>query len=82
MPTPIYATVDEVRQIVSKELLIEMTDDAGVGQVDDAVVELAIVNAEGEVNAALANAGYEVPVALPVPPGAEVIKAITLWVAT
>ena len=38
--------------------------------------------AEGEVNAALANAGYEVPVALPIPPGAEVIKTITLWLAT
>lgn len=79
---PIYATADELRQIVSKELLIEMTDDAGTGQVDDGVVSLALVNAEGEVNAALANAGYEVPVALPIPPGAEVIKTITLWLAT
>ncbi len=79
---PIYATVDEVRLLVSKELLIEMTDDAGSGQVDDPVVDLALVNAEGEVNAALANAGYEVPVALPIPPGAEVIKTITLWLAT
>ena len=79
---PIYATADELRLIVSKELLIEMTDDAGVGQVDDAVVDLALINAEGEVNAALANAGYEVPVALPAPPGTEVIKTITLWLAT
>jgi hypothetical protein len=79
---PIYGSVSDVETLISKKILIEMTDDRQIGQVDDAVCTLHLDNAEGEVNASLSEAGYTVPVALPIPAGAGLIKAATLWIAT
>ncbi len=78
---PTYTTTDEVQLLISKEILVELTDDTEVGQTVDAVVNLGIDLAEGEVNSALAEAGYSVPVALPIPAGAEIVKTVTIWLA-
>ena len=74
-----YATGAEVETLVSEEIVIELTDDNKDGQVDDTVVTLAISNSEGVVNSYLSAAGYLIPVATPFPPGAEAVKAATLW---
>lgn len=79
---PVYATVAELENLISKAILIQLTDDQKINQVDDAVASLHLDNAEGEVNAALSAGGYTVPVALPIPSGAGIIKAATLWLAT
>ena len=79
---PIYANVADVELLISKKVVIELSDDKRVGQVDDAVVNLHLDNAEGEVNSALSAAGYAVPVALPIPAGAGLIKAASVWLGT
>lgn len=76
---PTYATVEDVQKTVSKELLVQMTDDDNNGQVDKKVVENAIDQAEGIVNAAISRAGYDTPIATPIPAGAEIINGATVW---
>jgi phage gp36-like protein len=78
---PVYATVTDLENLISKAIMVQLTDDSEIGQVNDAVSSLHLDNAEGEVNAALSAAGYTVPVALPIPAGAGIIKAATLWLA-
>lgn len=77
----IYATGAEVETLISKKIVIELSDDDENGNVDDSVVTLALDNAEGVVNSFLSAAGYLVPVTLPFPPGTEVVKAATLWLS-
>jgi phage gp36-like protein len=76
-----YATVADISRLVSPNILIQLADDDNDQQYEDPVVEDALDRAEGLVNAALGAAGYAVPVALPIPKGAEVIKGATTWLA-
>lgn len=78
----IYATVLDIERTTSKEILQQLTDDEDNGQVNNPVVEESIRQAEGLVNAALSRGGYVVPVALPIPAGAELVHSATVWLAT
>lgn len=60
-----YATVQDVRDRVDERTLESLTDDAGSGQVDDAVVQKALEDASGEIDGYL-GARYALPLA-PVP---------------
>ena len=69
----------ELGTLISKERLAELSNDSDNNQIDKAVVDLHLNNAEGEINAALAKGGYAVPVATPLPAGSEIIKSMALW---
>lgn len=76
-----YATFEDIQTTVSKELLVQMTDDEENGQPNKDVVINAINQAEGIVNAALSKAGYDTPVVTPIPAGAEIVNGATVWLA-
>lgn len=76
---PTYATPAELNTLVSSVRIAELSADEENGQALDSVINLHLDNAEGEVNAALSKGGYAVPVVLPLPAGAELVKAATLW---
>lgn len=78
---PTYATVADVSRIVSPKILIQLADDDGDNQYEPEVVSDAIDRAESLVNASLVAGGYQAPVALPIPRGAEIIKSATQWLA-
>lgn len=78
---PVYGTVADLENLISKEILVQLTDDDKISQVNDAVCNLHLDNAEGEVNAALSAGGYATPIALPIPAGAGIVKAASLWLA-
>ncbi len=77
-----YATKAQLQNLISKKLLIQLTDDDENEAIDTAVCDLALDNAEAIVNSYLAEGGYTVPVALPIPAGALGIRPATLWLAT
>lgn len=79
---PVYATVSDLEKLISKQILIQLTDDSRVGQVDDDVAIIHLENAEAEVNAALSAGGYTVPASVPLASGCGIVKAATLWLAT
>lgn len=66
---------DILKQITDADL-IELTDDNNTGLVDDAIVDGAIINAEGEVDGYLAKR-----YATPVNPIPDIVKAFTVDVA-
>jgi hypothetical protein len=76
-----YADVSDIEGAVSKDLLIQMTDDEGNGQINTPIVSAAIRRSEGIVNAALAEASYTIPVATPLVSGTEIIFGATVWLA-
>jgi phage gp36-like protein len=61
-----YCTKADILKQVAETVLIQLTDDANVGAVDDAIVEQEIENAAGEINGYCAER-YPVPLS-PVPP--------------
>jgi phage gp36-like protein len=75
-----YAQVDDIKKTVSLEILQQLTDDEKNGQINEAIIEAAITQAEGTVNTALSEAGVTVPLSS-VPAGAEFISTATIWLA-
>ena len=55
-----YCTVDDLRDQSSEEFLIRCTDDAGVGAIDQTVVEKKIADAQTEIDS-YCRAQYAVP---------------------
>ena len=55
-----YCTVDDLRDQSSEEFLIRCTDDAGVGAIDQTVVEKKIADAQTEIDS-YCRAQYTVP---------------------
>lgn len=76
-----YASVQEVVTTLSKAIAVQLTDDAKNGEVNEDPIVLALERAQGLVDSALGAAGYAIPVALPIPDGAGVIKSATTWLA-
>ena len=62
MPTPVYATIGDVRATIDQETLLGLADRDGDGIVDTAVVNMALLWGEGQIDSALA-ARYTVPLA-------------------
>ena len=60
-----YCTQTDLEEQISQNELIELSDDAGAGVVDDSVVTRAIADADGEIDSYCASR-YTVPF-LPVP---------------
>ncbi len=79
---PTYAAAIDIQKTVSPEILAQLTDDEEDGQKNDDVIDELIDQSEGIVNAALSEAGYAVPVAIPIPAGAEIVRSATIWLAT
>ena len=77
-----YATAQQLEDLISKKFLIQLTDDDENETVNDGPLTLALDNAEAVVNSYLTEGGYTVPVALPLPAGAEALRPATLWLAT
>jgi phage gp36-like protein len=46
-----YATLSDIQQAVPADVLVELTDDAGAGAVDDTVVDAALERASSEIDA-------------------------------
>lgn len=76
---PTYATQSDILKTISPEILGQLTDDEFDGQPNSDVIDELIDQAEGVVNAALSKAGYAVPVVTPIPAGAELVHAATVW---
>ena len=55
-----YCTVDDLRDQSSEEFLIRCTDDAGIGAIDQTVVEKKIADAQTEIDS-YCRAQYAVP---------------------
>ena len=57
---PSYCTVDEIRAFMVEDELIQVTDDAGIGEVNVAIVMLALTSAATEIDGYL-SARYALP---------------------
>lgn len=55
-----YSTLDDLKEIISEETIIELTDDQGLGVVDQAKVTKAITDADEEIDGYL-RGRYELP---------------------
>ena len=62
-----YATKADILELLAESELIGLTDDAGSGLVDDAVVDRAIADADATIDA-YCQGRYSVPFAAPLPP--------------
>jgi phage gp36-like protein len=71
-----YSDIDDIKNAISEAELIQLTDDAGAGEVNETVVVAAIVDADSEIDS-YAMVLYDVPFA-PVPP---VIKKLSTRIA-
>ena len=71
-----YSTADDIRKLIPESDLIQLTDDDGVGVVDEAVLTEAIDQADREIDAYL-GARYTVPLN-PVP---ELIRNLSAQMA-
>ena len=71
-----YSTVDDIRKIIPEDDLIQLTDDEGVGVVNEAVLSEAIDQADREIDAYV-GARYHVPLD-PVP---ELIRNLSAQMA-
>lgn len=78
---PTYASKTDQEETVGKKYIIQMSDDEGNGQSNTAICNQALSQAESIVNASLSKGGYVVPVALPIPQGAEIVVAATVWLS-
>lgn len=61
-----YCTRQDLIDRFGEDELIQLTDRAGTGAVDDAVLDQAIEDASGEIDGYLASGGYATPLS-PVP---------------
>ncbi len=61
-----YCTVSDILDLISEDELVQLTDDEGTGEMDTAVVDKAITNADAEIDG-YCGKRYSVPL-LPVPP--------------
>ena len=61
-----YCTKDDILEQLDEETLLQLTDDYGVGQVDDNKVTRAIADADATIDA-YCQGRYEIPLS-PVPP--------------
>lgn len=61
-----YSTLDDLRKDLSEEELIQLTDDAGLGAIDEAIYAEQRDDADAEIDGYLTGGGYTVPL-LPVP---------------
>jgi len=71
-----YASIDDLKSLLSEQELIDLTDDEESGVVNDEIVNKAIEDASAEVDAFLIGR-YEVPI-LPVP---KVIRKLCVDIA-
>ena len=76
-----YCTNDDIILTISKEILIQLTDDQKDGSYDPDVCTNAISQASGVMDTALLEGGYAVPVAEPIPAGAGFIKGCCVWLS-
>ncbi|MFH0792617.1 MAG: phage protein Gp36 family protein [bacterium] len=61
-----YASLQELQSRLEPALLVDLADDDGDGQADDAVIAAALADADAEIDARLAPF-YAVPLAAPSP---------------
>ena len=71
-----YCTLADIQDQLDDQVIIELTDDAGAGTIDTAVVDRAVEDADAEVNGYCATR-FSVPFS-PVPPR---IRAISVDIA-
>lgn len=71
-----YCTLDDLEKVVPEEALIQLTDDEGLGDVNQARIDDAIAAADGEINAWLQEK-YTIPLS-PVP---DIIKRFSANIA-
>jgi phage gp36-like protein len=71
-----YSTLDDLKNDISEEQLIQLTDDAGAGVVDETVVTDAIADADSEIDSYLRNR-YQ----LPLDPVPRVVKKLSVGIA-
>jgi phage gp36-like protein len=71
-----YSTLDDIKNDISEEQLIQLTDDAGAGAVDEAKVTDAIADADSEINAYL-RGRYT----LPLDPAPRILKKLSVGIA-
>ena len=60
-----YCTLDDLKKRLDEEVLVRLTDDTGTGEIDQAVVEEVIAQAQAEIDGYL-EGRYQVPLE-PVP---------------
>jgi phage gp36-like protein len=64
-----YCDIDDIKNAIPEAELVQLTDDAGAGEVDETIVAAAITNADSEIDS-YAMVLYDVPFS-PVPPKAK-----------
>ncbi len=71
-----YATLSDLQAVLSPAELTQLTDDAGVGSVDQTVIDRALADAQAEVDGYV---GTRHPVPLPSPP--PLVRRLTVDLA-
>ena len=71
-----YITIDDLRARVSEQSLIELTDEAGMGVVDEGKVNRAIEDAEEVINSYLRGRYF-----LPISPVPKLLKTLAVDIA-
>lgn len=71
-----YITKTDIIEAIPQDLLIQLTDDEGLGSVNDSRVDAAIEDAEGEVNGYLSTR-YSTPLS----PAPAAVKKFTVDIA-
>ncbi len=61
-----YCVLEDIQNAIPEAELVQLTDDAGAGEIDEAIVAAAITNADSEIDS-YAMVLYDVPFS-PVPP--------------
>jgi len=71
-----YATLDDIRERLPEESLVNLTDDSGAGVVDEAAVARAIADADAEIEGYLATRH-----ALPLDPVPNLVRKLSVELA-
>lgn len=72
-----YATLEDMKKLIPLESLMQLSDDEGLGAVNQSRVDEAIASADAEIDAYLGGR-YAVPLAGPVP---DVIRKVSIDMA-
>jgi len=72
-----YCTLTDIKKLIPEERLVQLTDDEGVGVVNEARVDEAIAQADMEINAYLGGR-YTVPFSSPVP---DIVRKLSMDMA-
>lgn len=73
-----YSTLADIKAALPKQTIKQLTDDDGLGFIDEARVTAAIADADGEIDGYLEGGRYTVPLS-PVP---EIINRCSIDIAT